>query len=130
MRTMLAILLLTSACAGDPVHHLPDAPQGDDGDDAAPDAPAARTCTTTAPGGIGGDGNCAWAFSCQAADSATTYGVFCNIDTVGFSCRCQLDGVDTGTPLTAVTDACMAATDMCSIANQGCGFATPITCPE
>ena len=125
MRTTLAILFLT-ACAGDPVTHLPDAPPaGDDDTTTTPDAPAGRSCTTTAPGGIGGDGDCDWTFACQA----TTYGVHCNIDAVGFTCRCTVDGVDTAMTLSAVTDACMPATDMCSIANAGCGFATPIDCP-
>jgi hypothetical protein len=122
-RTMIAILLATCACSDDGVKHLPDAP-------VTPDAPASgRTCTMTAPTGIGADGECAWAFSCTGGDvPMNSYGLDCmQISATETRCTCTLDG-DTANTIT-VTDGCLPATDMCALANAGCGWLVPVDCP-
>ena len=111
-KTMCLVLALVAAC--------------DDEVQPPSDRADARTCDQTSPGMR--SNACDWDWTCSDHSGVTPqYALHCeSADGVTFACTCKIGVVETGT--ITLPDACSSTTDICAMANAGCGWQPLIDC--
>lgn len=89
---------------------------------------AARTCDQTGPTTAGSTDVCDWGFTCSDYSGTTPqYALHCTRGAgTSYTCTCKIGVVQTNT--ITLPAACSAATDMCALANSGCGWQPLVSC--
>lgn len=88
-----------------------------------------RRCDQDGPATAGTTDVCNWGFTCSEYAGVTPqYALRCErVLGATYICTCKIGVVEAGT--ITLPDACSSTTNMCALANSGCGWQPLVDCP-